>query len=268
MKGLNALHLDFCSCEGFGFRPKWPPVRVNGLSVARHPQKRKPPSSHTSPQQVTGPARTAESAPTPRLPRKWSWKSRLAALVLSPLLAFAALEGGLRMAGYGYPTGFFLPRSEGGKPVLIENDRFGWRFLGRALARSPYPVVLPAEKPTGAVRVFVLGESAAYGDPQPDFGLPRLLRAFLEARYPGTRFEVVNAAMTAINSHALLPIARDCAQQHGDVWVVYMGNNEVVGPFGSGTVFGSQVGPLPVIRASLQSKPRARASCWPTWRTA
>ena len=158
------------------------------------------------------------------------------------------------MAGYGYPTGFFLPRSEGGKPVLIENDRFGWRFLGRALARSPYPVVLPAEKPTGAVRVFVLGESAAYGDPQPDFGLPRLLRAFLEARYPGTRFEVVNAAMTAINSHALLPIARDCAQQHGDVWVVYMGNNEVVGPFGSGTVFGSQVGPLPVIRASLAIK--------------
>ena len=33
--------------------------------------------------------------------------------------------------------------------------------------------------------------------------------------------------------------------------MVYAGNNEVVGPFGAGTVFGTQVPPLPLIRASL-----------------
>jgi hypothetical protein len=76
----------------------------------------------------------------------------------------------------------------------------------------------------------------------------------LSLRYPGVRFEVVNTAMTAINSHAILPIARDCAKAESDIWVVYMGNNEVVGPFGAGTVFGSQVPPLPVIRSVLALK--------------
>src|SRR4051812_41966858 len=81
-----------------------------------------------------------------------------------------------------------------------------------------------------------------------------MLEALLEGRYPGTRFEVVNAAMTAINSHVVLPIGRDCAREDGDLWVIYMGNNEVVGPFGAGTVFGSPAANLPLIRTSLALK--------------
>jgi hypothetical protein len=61
----------------------------------------------------------------------------------------------------------------------------------------------------------------------------------------------VNAAMTGINSHVILPIARDCGREDGDIWVIYMGNNEVVGPFGSGTVFGRQTPNLYLIRGSL-----------------
>src|SRR6185437_14699462 len=104
------------------------------------------------------------------------------------------------------------------------------------------------------IRIFVFGESAAYGDPQPHFGLPRMLDAMLSARHPDKKFEVVNAAMTGINSHVILPLARDCARAHADVWVIYMGNNEVVGPFGAGTVFGAQATPLPLIRAVLALK--------------
>ena len=76
----------------------------------------------------------------------------------------------------------------------------------------------------------------------------------LELRYPATRFEVINAAMTGINSHAVRAIAEDCVKAQGDIWVIYMGNNEVVGPYGAGTVFGSQVPPLGLIRASLALK--------------
>jgi len=122
------------------------------------------------------------------------------------------------------------------------------------MARTPAPIFLPQIKPPDTVRIFVFGESAAFGDPEPRFGLPRLLQAMLELRYPGTRFEVVNAAMTAINSNVILPIARDCAGAGGDIWVIYMGNNEVVGPFGAGTVFGSRTPPLPLIRADLALK--------------
>lgn len=175
-------------------------------------------------------------------------------MVLTPLLVLAGLEAALRLAGFGYPTGFFLRRTINGKDFVVENQKFGWRFFDPAIARAPRPTVLPAVKSAGTYRIFVLGESAAFGDPQPDFGLPRVLEALLSERYPGTHFEVVNAAMTAINSNVILPIARDCARQNGDLWVIYMGNNEVVGPFGAGTVFGPQVPGLALIRGSLALK--------------
>jgi tetratricopeptide (TPR) repeat protein len=73
----------------------------------------------------------------------------------------------------------------------------------------------------------------------------------LRERFPEQPFEIVNVAITAINSHAILPIARECARQHGDLWIIYMGNNEMVGPFGAATVFGAQAPPLALVRLGL-----------------
>jgi len=182
------------------------------------------------------------------------WLFRLAAIVLGPLLLLLFLEIGLRLAGVGHPMSFLLPMRIDGKDCLIENDRFGWRFFGPEMAREPFPCVIPKIKPPDTIRVFVFGESAAFGDPQPEFGLCRVLKALLEGRFPDKHFEVINTAMTAINSHVILPIARDCAAQNGDFWVIYMGNNEVVGPYGSGTVFGPQAANLAVVRAGVAFK--------------
>ena len=176
------------------------------------------------------------------------------ALAGVPLLCIGLLELGLRLAGFGYPTSFLLKSSNHGEKTFVQNDQFGWRFFGPRAARTPEATSIPREKPPGTVRIFIFGESAAYGDPQPRFGLPRMLEAMLELRHPGKKFEVVNAAMTGINSHVIVPLARDCAEAHADVWVIYMGNNEVVGPFGAGTVFGSQTLPLTMIRAGLAFK--------------
>ncbi len=165
-----------------------------------------------------------------------------------PLLFLVILEAGLHLGGVGHPMSFFLPMQIDGKDCLIENDRFGWRFFGPEMARAPFPLAMPKVKPPDTIRVFVFGESAAYGDPQPEFGLWRVLEALLDGRYPEKRFEVINTAMTAINSHVILPIARECAAQNGDFWVIYMGNNEVVGPYGSGTVFGPQAAKLALVR--------------------
>src|SRR4030095_1573736 len=88
----------------------------------------------------------------------------------------------------------------------------------------------------------------------PAYGFARMLREVLEERCPGTKFEVVNVAMTAISSHAILRIARDCTSFEGDLWIVYMGNNEVVGPFGAGSVFGAKAPSLPLIRVVLAAK--------------
>jgi tetratricopeptide (TPR) repeat protein len=181
--------------------------------------------------------------------RLWRW--RLFVLLAAPIAFLVLTEAILRVAGCGYPTGFLLASSRHEEAVLVQNNQFGWRFFGARMSRTPHPIAIAEEKPEGTVRIFVFGESAAYGDPQPRFGLPRVLQTILSLRHPGVRFEVVNAAMTGINSHVLVPIARDCARANGDIWVIYMGNNEVVGPFGAGTVFGAQVPPLSVIRASL-----------------
>ena len=92
------------------------------------------------------------------------------------------------------------------------------------------------------------------GDPDFKFGLPRMLEVLLRERFPERRVEVINAAMVAINSHVVLPIARDSVGRGADLWVVYMGNNEMVGPFGSASIFGARAPALPVVRAGLWLK--------------
>jgi tetratricopeptide (TPR) repeat protein len=184
--------------------------------------------------------------------RKWIF--RLLALTLMPLLLLGGLEIVLRLAHYGYPTGMFQTRLVGGKPVVVENDKFSWRFFPRAMARHPLPLSFSPQKPEGVYRIFVFGESAAMGDPEPSFGFSRILEALLRERFPQARFEVINLGITAINSHVILPIARDCARQPGDLWVIYMGHNEVPGPFGPGTIFGGGTSRLSLIRATLALK--------------
>jgi len=131
--------------------------------------------------------------------------------------------------------------------------QFGWRFFPRALARTPVPCLLSA-KPEGTVRIFVLGSSAAQGVPDPSFSVGRILEVLLRNRYPEVKFEVVNGAMTAINSHVAVEIARDCTAHQPDLFVVYMGNNEVIGPYGPGTVFQQWSPSRRLIRANVWLK--------------
>ena len=184
--------------------------------------------------------------------RGWrGWLLRLALLVLSPILFFGLLEAGLRLGGCGYPTGLFLGPDASG--TFQTNYRYGWRFFPRSLARDPHPCALSA-KPAGSVRIFVLGSSAAMGTPDPAFSFGRILAVMLREQYPGAQFEVVNAALTAINSHAVREIARDCAAREPDLFVLYLGNNEVVGPYGPGTVFQQWSPSLRMVRLSLWVK--------------
>lgn len=164
------------------------------------------------------------------------------------------LEVVLRLSGHGYPTAFFVKSPVPGQATVVENDRFSRRYFAPALVRIPKPVAFPPTKSPEALRVFVFGESAAEGDPGPAFGFARILQVLLRERYPDRKVEVINTAVTAINSHVILPIARECADYGGDGWIIYLGNNEVVGPFGSGTIFGRQVPGLTFIRASLALK--------------
>ena len=190
------------------------------------------------------------SVPSPAKRKLFRWVS----MVGLPVLFLMLVEIVLRIAGVGYPTAFFVPAKTGPPGLYTENPRFGWRFFPRRLARAPDPIRLMRTKPPGTCRIFVFGESAALGDPEPAYGFSRILQELLQERCPGTKFEVVNVAMTAVSSHVILRIARDCVPFDGDIWILYMGNNEVVGPFGAGSVFGSREPPRLLIKAGLAAK--------------
>jgi tetratricopeptide (TPR) repeat protein len=196
----------------------------------------------------------APERPVPPIPPRRLWLFRIVAAVVIPLLVVGGLELVLRLSGYGYPTSYFLKTKINGRDYYVPNDRFGYRFFPPALTRTPVSLRMAVEKPAHTCRIFVFGESAAMGDPDPTFGAWRYLQVLLRERFPGTDFEVVCVAMTAINSHVILPIARECARRDGDLWIVYMGNNEMVGPFGGGTMFGTRAPGINQIRAELALK--------------
>jgi tetratricopeptide (TPR) repeat protein len=182
---------------------------------------------------------------------------RLAAVVLGPALALGLLECSLRVAGYGYSTNFFVDGSAiEGRPVWIENRHFSRWVFPRQMDQPPQPVpfVLPKVKAEKTCRIFVMGESAAMGFPDPSTSFARVLEVMLRARYPGTHFEVVNTSMVAINSHVVRQIARECADRQPDLFIVHLGNNEVVGPFGAAGVLGPFSPDLRLIRTNLAIK--------------
>jgi tetratricopeptide (TPR) repeat protein len=172
-------------------------------------------------------------------------------MLVVPLLMLGGMELALRLVGYGYQTSVFKRLQIGDKMYLVNNDDFSLRFFNPEAARFLGPIRMDAQKTPGTYRIFILGESAAMGDPDPSYGASRYLEALLSARFPGAHFEIINLGITAINSNVILPIARECAARDGDIWIIYMGNNEMVGPFGAATVFGAKAPPASLIRLDL-----------------
>ncbi len=179
---------------------------------------------------------------------------RLFAMIFIPLLLLGSLELGLHLAGYGYDTSFFRKIQISGHDYYVPNEKFTYRFFPPSIARTAIPIQFAAEKATNSYRIFLFGESAANGDPDSTYGVGRYLEVLLRERYPRTDFQVISVALTAIDSSTILPIARECAKHQGDLWLIYMGNNEMVGPFGAETSYGFRAPSLGVIRTLLAIK--------------
>lgn len=197
---------------------------------------------------------TASLLPAQKPSRRRLWVFRIMTVLLVPALFLGILEGGLRLFGVGYSTQAIVKYNLDEKEIYGHNYKFGWRFFPRNIARNFDGFVFDSPKPPHTCRIFVLGESAAMGMPAPAYNFGRILKVMLEEQYPDTHFEVHTAAMVAINSHAVLEIAKDCAEYDPDLFIVYMGNNEVVGPFGPGTVFSPLLPSVSLIRANLAIK--------------
>ena len=185
-------------------------------------------------------------------PSSWRfWLPRLAFALLAPILFLALIEGGLRLFHVGHETGLMDACTVHGRPTTCYNMFFAAPFFPPGIIKTPQFFSLSPDKPPNTYRIVILGESAAMGDPDFAYGFGRYLEVMLRERFPGTKFEVVNTGMVAINSHVSVIIARELAAYHPDLYLVYAGSNEVVGPYGPGTVLtNSSMNPV-VIQASI-----------------
>jgi tetratricopeptide (TPR) repeat protein len=179
------------------------------------------------------------------------WLPRAAFAIVAPVLLLALIEGALRLFHVGYSTDLMEPCTIHGRPSSCYNLFFAAPFFPPGMIKTPQFFSIDPVKPQGTYRIFVLGESAAMGDPDFAYGFSRYLEVMLRQRFPAMKFEVVNTGMVAINSHVSLVIAQELAKYEPDTYVVYAGSNEVVGPYGPGAVVTTSSMSLPVIRASI-----------------
>jgi hypothetical protein len=155
-----------------------------------------------------------------------------------PMLLLAVAEVALRLAGVGESGDWLLEKRAEDAVFHVPSQRFYQQFTALPLEQivnwDELDFVVPAKKQEGTLRIFAFGESALYGTRS----APRILAAMLEAAYPDRRFEVFNTSCPGMNSHVLRAIAREAARRQPDLFLLYMGNNESVGPFGPSTPIG------------------------------
>ncbi|MBI1302760.1 MAG: hypothetical protein GC172_03100 [Phycisphaera sp.] len=200
----------------------------------------------------------------PPLPR---WKRALFTLVTLaiPLVALGAVEVALRIAGFGGYPAFIRDAGEvapgrrlmvvepaATKPYFFANpDRPG--YAEESHFESP--------KPAGTMRVFLVGESAAKGYPQPrNLAISAFLERDLNALLEGdaapagiTRVEVINLGTTAVASFPLVAMVDEIARHEPDAVVFFVGNNEFFGAYGTASINSSGSLPtalLPWMRAA------------------
>lgn len=195
---------------------------------------------------------TPKNSERPARPSARVWVYRFLAAVVIPAVLFLGLEAALRNAGFGQSVRFLIPDEKPG--YFRTNPNFVSSFLPSSFDLRPLNLRISEKNAANSVRIVVLGESAAQGVPVPSFGFAAQLRAQLRARYPGKEIEVINTGIVAINSHVVYKIARELAAFSPDLFVIYMGNNEVVGPYGPGCAYLSQMPPLWFIRLSVAVK--------------
>ena len=162
-----------------------------------------------------------------------------------PFAFFAMLELGLRAIDYGreitlfmdYPANhqtnsphYLLPRTDVIKRYFPE-------------ASKPPPVSIETNfflknKPEDGLRIFVQGGSTAAGFP---FGYGASIAGMLDYRlkqsFPDKTVEVVNTALSAVNSYTILDFADEIIAQQPDAVLIYAGHNEYLGILGVGSAY-------------------------------
>jgi len=156
-------------------------------------------------------------------------------MILIPVIIILLLELSLRIFNYGKTYDQWIPSGEG---RLTLNPEIAFRyFYNTDRVPSANHNYFDEGKKETSYRVFVMGGSSAAGFPySPNGAFSRYIRKRLELLYPEKQIEVVNIAMSAINSYALRDMLPGVIEKEPDLIIIYAGHNEYYGALGVGSV--------------------------------
>jgi len=156
-------------------------------------------------------------------------------LLRIPILVLVLLETGLRYFDYGKDYSQWL-KVDDKKMVLNPEIAFRY-FYNIKSVPEPSQDLFDIEKKTNSFRVFIVGGSSAAGYPfSPSGSFAKYISKRLELLYPDRTIEVINTAMSAINSYTLRDLFQGILEEHPDVILIYAGHNEYYGALGTGSM--------------------------------
>ncbi len=165
--------------------------------------------------------------------------------VLLPFILVGILEGILRLTNVGTRTPLFVAAPATG--YLQPNEAVIKRFFFRpdeAPQVRPTATYFLETKPEDGIRIVVQGASTAAGFPFGRAASPgAMLRQRLQRGFPERTVEVIDTAIPAVNSFALLNFADEIVDIEPDAVVIYVGHNEFLGILGVGSALGTGLSP-------------------------
>ncbi|MBN2411623.1 hypothetical protein JXQ31_08020 [candidate division KSB1 bacterium] len=154
--------------------------------------------------------------------------------IFFPIFLLALLELCLHIFNYGGNTRLFIPTPhEDSDYYGINVDVCRRYFYMDDFVPTPRKDLFLREKPRNGYRIFVLGGSTTAGFPYGNnVTFSRILHRQLADTFPDKRIEVINVAMTAINSYTMLDFMDEILAQKPDALLIYTGHNEFYGALG------------------------------------
>jgi tetratricopeptide (TPR) repeat protein len=158
-------------------------------------------------------------------------------ILIFPVTLFVLFEFSLRIFHYGKDFSLFIAHPDKTfQNFKIVNPEIGAKYFRNFEYSYPKNDLFLKIKEPGCLRIFVMGSSTAAGFPyESNLMFSRIFQKRLQDAYPEKRIEVINTAITAINSFTLADFIDDILAEKPDAILIYAGHNEYYGAFGTGS---------------------------------
>lgn len=158
-------------------------------------------------------------------------------MLFAPVLFLILVEVFLQVINYGGNLELFIDGPSGYSDFLRCNPEVARRyFSGENSVPTPPLQLFRKTKAENGFRIFVLGGSSSAGFPYGNnIAFPSILRQKLSRDYQDKEIEVINVAMSAVNSYTINDLLDEVLEQSPDLILIYAGHNEYYGALGVGS---------------------------------